>query len=309
MATLLSARKAWPAILIFLCLTGFSPVLAGDQPDYTYRTGATEVRLTFSATDQNDHGVATLLPTDFVVVDKEVIVRDYQSFSRAAFTKLEIVIVLDASQSVSPKFRREIADTIDLLAQTSGVPEENISLISFRNAEPAVICAGNCRSEHIADRLPSQQAVGLTPLYDTVTFASQFLAQRGDEQTEKALILFSDGQDTISRSSAGEALDAAIHSDVRIYSIDLGSAAAARLPGTRLLQAFARASGGRYLSASTGASQALNLVLEGFRASYTVSYKLPTHFRGFHDVHILPTHNQNLQFRSRSGYYYPSYIR
>ena len=289
-----------------MLLTSPSPASPGDRPEYTYRTGVSEVRLTFSATDQNDHGVATLQPTDFAVVDKGVIVRDYQSFSRTDYTRLQMVIVLDSSESVSRKFRREIADTIDLLSRSTGVPEQHISLISFRDAKPVVICAGNCRATHAEDQLPSAQAAGTTPLYDTVTFASEFLAERGDAQTEKALILFSDGQDTASLRSFRNALDTAIGNDVRIYSIDL---AKGTTPGTPILQTFARATGGRYFSASNGAHEALDLLLEGFRASYRVTYRLPTHARGFHDVRILPTHNLNLQFRSRSGYYFPDYIR
>lgn len=289
-----------------MLLTSPSPASPGDRPEYTYRTGVSEVRLTFSATDQNDHGVATLQPTDFAVVDKGVIVRDYQSFSRTDYTRLQMVIVLDSSESVSRKFRREIADTIDLLSRSTGVPEQHISLISFRDAKPVVICAGNCRAAHAEDQLPSAQAAGTTPLYDTVTFASEFLAERGDAQTEKALILFSDGQDTASLRSFRNTLDTAIGNDVRIYSIDL---AKGTTPGTPILQTFARATGGRYFSASNGAHEALDLLLEGFRASYRVTYRLPTHARGFHDVRILPTHNLNLQFRSRSGYYFPDYIR
>lgn len=289
-----------------MLLASPSPASPGDRPEYTYRTGVSEVRLTFSATDQNDHGVATLQATDFAVVDKGVIVRDYQSFSRTDYTKLQMVILPDSSESVSRKFRREITDTIELLSRSSGVPEENISLISFRNGKPVVICAGNCRANHAEEQLPSTQTAGTTPLYDTITFASELLAERGDAQTEKALILFSDGQDTASLRSLDDAFDASIRNDIRIYSIDLGKGAT---PGTPVLQAFAKVTGGRYFSTSSGASQALDLLLEGFRASYRVTYRLPTHARGFHEIRILPTHNLNLQFRSRSGYYFPDYVR
>jgi hypothetical protein len=40
-----------------------------------------------------------------------------------------------------------------------------------------------------------------------------------------------------------------------------------------------------------------------------VTYHLPNHSSGFHQVRILPTHNLNLQFRSRSGYYFPDPIQ
>src|SRR5689334_4875085 len=154
MAIPLPARRIWPTFLLTLFLVGTSPAVSGDQPDLTYRTGTSEVRLTFSATDQNDHGVATLQANDFAVVDTGFIVRDFQSFTRSDYSKLEIAILIDSSESMSAHVRKEIADTLQLLAQTSGVPEENISLVSFRNSKPVELCSGNCRSSQIDDALP-----------------------------------------------------------------------------------------------------------------------------------------------------------
>ena len=134
MAEPVSARRAWPILWILLFWAGTSLAVSGDQPDLTYHTTISEVRLAFSATDQNGHGVATLSSNDFAVVDTGFIVRDFQSFTRSDYSRLEIAILIDSSESVSPHVRKEIADTLELLQETSGVPEENISLLSFRDA-------------------------------------------------------------------------------------------------------------------------------------------------------------------------------
>ena len=289
-------------------LAGTSPAVSGDPPDLTYRTGTSEVRLTFSATDQSDHGVATLQANDFAVVDTGFIVRDFQSFTRSDYSKLEIAILIDSSESVSPHVRREIADTLELLQETSGVPEENISLLSFREGKPITLCSGNCRASQMGETLATAKGNGLTPLYDSIIFASDLLSEHPDVQTQKALVLFSDGQDTDSLKSLREALDAVILRNVQIYSIDMNGSAGYE-PGRQVLRLLAGASGGRFFPARDGALRALNMILEGYRASYIVSYHLPTHARGFHTVQVLPTHNVHLQFRSRSGYYYPDYIR
>jgi hypothetical protein len=79
--------------------------------------------------------------------------------------------------------------------------------------------------------------------------------------------------------------------------------------GTFLRQ-VSEATGGRYFSFSPrssqpdGAATVLNAVLEDLRASYVVSYDLPSHQAGFHSLRLLPTHNLNLKFHSRNGYYY-----
>jgi len=318
MAIPLSGRRSWPLVALLLVsgllmCTGISPGAAGDPPEFTVRTNVTEVRLSFSATDLNNHGIATLQASDFAVVDKGFIVRDFQSFNRSDWTKLEIAVLVDTSESVTPRFRKEIASTLDLVSQTSGVPDENLSLFSFHDLEPAMLCAGDCRGSHSGERLPAARPGGLTPLFDTIVFASDFLAQRGDPHAARVLILFSDGEDTISRNSLGDAIDAALRGDIQIYVIDLNDSGtlsqgtASR--GTAVLQSLANATGGQRFPARTGATTAMNAVLEGFRATYTVSYHLPSHASGFHSLRILPTHNLNLQFRSRSGYYYPDYVR
>ena len=307
MATRLTGRHPWLLLSLLLLFAGNSAGAPGDTPEFTYRSNVNEVRLSFSAVDQNNHGVATLQASDFAVVDKDFIVRNFQSFIRADWTKLELAIVLDASESVAPRFRQEIAGILDLVSQTAGVPDENVSLFTFQGLHPALLCAGNCRATNTpAIQLPAARAGGLTPLFDTVVFASDFLWQHGDPHAVKVLILFTDGTDTISRSSLADAIDNALATDVQIYAVDLSSP---RSQGGAVLQRLAASTGGRCFPVEDGGSSAMNVILEGFRATYTVSYRLPSHASGFHSVRILPTHNQNLEFRSRSGYYYPARVR
>ena len=108
MAIPLPSRRTWPTLFLIMILVGTSPAAPGDQPGLTYRTGTSEVRLTFSATDQNDHGVATLQANDFAVVDTGFIVRDFQSFTRSDYSKLEIAILIDSSESMSAHVRKEL---------------------------------------------------------------------------------------------------------------------------------------------------------------------------------------------------------
>jgi hypothetical protein len=70
------------------------------------------------------------------------------------------------------------------------------------------------------------------------------------------------------------------------------------------LRRVSEATGGRYFSLRDGAATVLNAVLEDLRASYVVTYALPSHQDGFHSLRLLPTHNLNLTFHSRNGYFY-----
>lgn len=281
---------------------------AGDpeKPTFSFHADANEIRLTFSATDQNDHGVATLQATDVVVVDRDIVVRQFQTFSRADWTKVEIAILADNSESVRPRFQKELSDMLGLLSQSQGIPDDSLSVICFRNSQPDLVCAGDCRTSHGVDRLASTQPGGFTPLFDAIIFATDFLARRSDPHTEKILVVLSDGADTISRHTLSDASEAAAQNEVEIYGVDLNHSTSS---GSALLYHLSSATGGRYFSGRANATNVLDGILEHFHATYVVSYRLPSHVSGFHAVRILPTHNLNLQFRSRSGYYYPDNIR
>jgi len=305
MATILRFRTIGPIFILSMLCSLRSRAAAGDPPEFTYHVRANEVRLTFSATDQNHHAVATLKPADFAVVDKELVVRDFQSFSRTDSKKLEIGIVIDLSGSVAPRFRREAADLAELISQTAGIPEENISIFSFSDSHPALICSSDCRASHATEHLSPPRPGDLTPLFDTVIFASAFLAQHADRDAQKILIVISDGQDSASRASFRESLDSAMQQAVQIYGIDLNSNIS---QGSAVLFALANQTGGRYFSGARASQRAMDEILEDFRSSYTITYKVPTSDAGFHALRILPTHNQDLEFRSRSGYYYPDNV-
>ena len=306
MARTVSCPRLLPIVSVLLLCTGASPRVEPDQPPFTFHTETNEVRLTFSATDQNDHGIATLQASDFVVVDRDIIVRHFKSFTRSDWTRLEIGVLVDNSESLVPQFRRELSHVAELISQTAGVPEENLAIFSFRDSHPAILCAGDCRGIYEADRWPQIQSGQFTPLFDSVIFADDFLSQHGDAHAEKALIIYSDGIDTISRNTLNDALETSLRTGVEIFAVDLH-----RPPseGAAVLYQLAGATGGRYFPPASDSTRVLNAVLDGFHASYEIHYLVPTRDPGFHRVRVLPTHNLSLQFRSRSGYYFPEEIR
>jgi Ca-activated chloride channel family protein len=298
-----AARRWWPVSLFLLVCSGLALSAPGDTPEATYRANVAEVRLTFTATDQNNHSVATLQAGDFAVVDRDIVVRDFQSFTRSGWTKLHVVVLIDTSESVTPRLRQEITDILQVISPDAGIPEEDLSLVSFHGIKPNLICAGNCRASGALDQLPAVEAGGLTPLFDSVVYAAALFAQPGEPDARKVLILFSDGEDTISRHSAADAMESAMASELRIYAVGLKNAAYPS-PGSAVLENLARATGGRFFAAPEGTSKVLDAVLEDVHATFTVTYKPPSRAAGFHPVRILPTHDLNLQFRCRRGYYY-----
>lgn len=300
--------------LVFLA--SFNLVLAQSAPRQnaapgvpTFRTQAKEVQITFAASDQNDRVIATLNASDFAVVDKDFIVRNFRSFRRAEYTRLDVAILMDNSDSIAPRFQEEIAQTINLISETAGVPEQSISIVSFHGAQPAVICQATCVGEQTAKLISTSTRGTMTPLFDTLAFTADLLSRKSDLQApdpkvRKVAIVISDGEDTISRKSAGEAVAELVANDVHVYTLDVNRPGSSN--GGMFLKKLAYATGGQSFRLSDKASAVADAVLADFRNSYQVTYHLPDSSAGFHSIRILPTHNLNLIFRCRQGYVDPS---
>lgn len=307
---MLSLRNSW----LFAALLLLSPagILAGspNEPvDATYRTSASEVRLSFFTTDRENHPIDVVSKEDFAVVDDDIIVRDFRSLMRSEETALDVVILVDTSGSIASRLHYVRKDVLSLIRQNPA--DSRVSVMSFSGLQPALLCSGDCGSAEATRKLMATQASGATPLYDALAYGAEFLADRHVPGARPVLLLFSDGDDTISRTSARDALQAVIAAGAMLYTVDLNVIGGPdkrkngdHPGGSVTLRRLAETTGGRYFSTREEAASALQAALEDLRASYVVTYALPRRTIGFHSLRILPRHNPTLQFHCRSGYYY-----
>jgi Mg-chelatase subunit ChlD len=251
----------------FVCLAGRGRVFgaSGDAPKATYRSDATEVRVTFSVSDDREQAVGDIGEKDFAVVDRDRVVRNFQSFRRATWTSIDITVMLDGSGSMTGQFKSESSEARELMRRSSEIPKANFSLISFRGSAPTFICTGNCPTA-LADYQVPSGTTDLTPLFDSVISAASSIAKGARLHGKNVLILFSDGEDTISRNGLAEAMDAAQAHDIQIYAVDL-NARPASTEGTSILRQLAKASGGRYLTLAEGAEKLLEALRDDVRAA------------------------------------------
>lgn len=281
---------------------------ATEEPKFpsggaTFRTSISEVRVTFFATDGNSEPVEGVTNTDFAVVDNGMVVRTFRSFARSDETALDLVVLLDVSESVAPRFRAAMSDVLQLVSREQSLADDSIAVLSFGGLHPAILCSNGCRTSGAANKLLSIKNSGLTPLYDGLAFGADFVAHRRRPGVRPVLILFSDGRDTVSVHSAREAMDAALASGAIVYAVDIGTSRKGS-EGMAFLRSLSDATGGRYFSIRQGVDTVLESILADLRASYVVTYELPRKQAGFHSLQLLPTRNLNLKFHSRSGYYY-----
>ncbi|HVI07655.1 MAG TPA: VWA domain-containing protein [Candidatus Binatia bacterium] len=281
--------------LLWLALPAMAGNGSADHPA-SYQVSPSEVRLTFFATKGDRTSVPVIAGGDFAVVDNGEILRTFRSFAPAEPTPLNIVILVDASGSVANYLRRTLTALGQELSRRETPSGDSVAVITFAGLQTNVVCVEDCGAA-IA-RLGTLRAAGPTPLYDAVAFGAELAARRSRRNSRSVLILLSDGDDTFSKISQDEAVGSVIASGALLYSLALGKSSGAAL------RSMAEATGGRYFSGHETIDFVLKAALEDGRASYVVTYSLPTRATGFHSIRILPTHNPELQFHCRQGYYY-----
>jgi len=302
---MLSCFRGWlwavPATVLSLSPSLFYAQTADPTPPSAYRTSAAEVRISFFATDEANRLVTTVDKNDFAVIDDETIIRDFRSLNRSHETALDLVLMLDTSQSIAARFPGMMREVLKLVSSQTPGSEDHLSVIVFGRNRPSLLCSDDCRTSVAQQRLLSLHPEGPTPLFDALAFAANFVSTRPDTGARRVLLLFSDGDDTFSGTSALASLDAVIAGGTTLYTIDLGTENSA---GSLTLQQMAQATGGRAFSLPRSDTNFLAAISDDLRASYVVTYQLPSHVAGFHTLCILPKHNLNLHFHCRRGYVY-----
>jgi VWFA-related protein len=298
----------WPVLIwpVFVWPVFVRPVFAGGLPGDdggggTYRSSTSEVRVTFFATDGSNHPVNMVTNDDFAIVDGDTIIRHFRSLARSEETALDAVILIDTSESVARRLPATVKEVLRILSQSGSGAGENFSIVSFSGLQPVALCLHNCDTSEAGQRLLSVKASGPTPLFDALAYSVNLLSQWRASAARPVLILFSDGDDTISKVSGFDALDVLMDSGIALYAVDLDNSG--KSPGSAVLRRMAEATGGRYFSEQSAAT-VLQSVLEDLRTSWVVTYELSNTTIGFHPLRILPKHDLELRFHCRGGYYY-----
>lgn len=275
---------------------------AADPDEYTLRASTSEVRIAFAASDRQGNIVKTLRSSDVAVDDNGWIIRQFRSFRSASESPLDLVLLLDASDSVASQIPKEIADAQSFVANSVWGERDRVSILSFGGMHPQLLCARNCRGSEAQEKLSGLRANGATPLYDALVQAAEILKQDRDPEARSAMILFSDGFDTISISSFPDAVAAAQSLQAPIYAVNTISPKSDPGKGGLVLDYLAVGTGGLSFGTGQNIKQVLQSVLEDLHGGYVLTYELPERTAGQHSVRILPTSNPKLQFRSRQAY-------
>jgi VWFA-related protein len=245
-------NQSFPSLVLTLtalsCLIATAPAQqpSSEQPAATLKIQAREVVLPVTVRDKHGALVTSLKMSDFTLTEDSR-PQTIKSFTRESDLPFRLGLLVDTSGSVSGALdneRKAAEKFVDqmLPADPKGTTQKDEAFLIHFDHEVELLQdftnsreklhhelddMGPTRSEQNSsagpettadDRSSSQsRRRGGTQLYDAIYLASHELMEPKDGR--KALIVFSDGADRGSKETLNDAVDAADHANVAIYTI------------------------------------------------------------------------------------------
>jgi Ca-activated chloride channel homolog len=274
----------------------------GAEAITTIHRDVNEVRLTIVAIDSSGRPTSKLSPGELLVFDDGHPVRHFDLRS-ASDLPLRVGIVLDLSGSMHkawPLLRTSLATPLHALLR----PQDEVMVVAFDSQ--VELDQGVSLSQQFSF-LDIPQSGGLTALYDTLYLVcGKRMLTDSSNPRHSALILFSDGEDNLSRHDLEDVIESADSSGIAIYSIS-SHRHQLHTAGDLVLQQLAVATGGlSFVAANASELQAaLAMIRDELRSSYLLYYQMQGQSvaRKFRSIKLVPTNQQGPNLRSRAGYY------
>ena len=227
------------------------------------------------------------------------------SIFAAEETPFAAVILLDTSGSMEERVTLARAAAIQFLDGLRA--EDFVSVYNFDSKVNMVQDFSNSRD--LRDQAFDLKADGMTVLNDAVYKAAEVLSKRPEKR--RAIIILSDGADTMSKKSTEKALQSALLIGATVYTVDMAPAndiSRDHLMGKDVLQKFADKTGGKYVSTPGGLAMrdAFRRIVEELGVQYTIAYEpANTKKDGKWRTIELKISRPNLTIRTRKGYNAP----
>ena len=281
-----------------------------DESAFTVRKTVNEVHLVFTVTDKHGHYIKDLKKDDFKILDDSKPPQEILSFSSETDLPLQVGLLIDASESVSGRFKFEQEAAIEFLKQTIRRKYDQAFVIGF-DLTPKVTQDFTDDPEQLLVGISTLRPGSLTAIYDALYYAcrDKLLKQPQAGPVRRVIILLSDGNDKASSVTLEKAIEMAQRAEVSVYTISTNPAGSGG-HGNKTLERIAEATGGRSYVPSqiTEVANAFTAIQEELRSQYAVSYK-PAAFRTdghYRTIKVQAKNQKGLRICSRKGYRSPA---
>jgi len=289
------------------------PPLANQTPEIpTIHVESRLVSVALNVVGEHGAPVPGLQAADFEVTEDNR-PQKIAFFDRESTTPLEIVLAIDASESVFGDERLE-RDAAKTFVKSLLRPQDRIDLMSFAdNVDEVVSFTNDVKSiDSGLGRIPHGDA---TALYDAVYLASQRLAETPSTAgARRVIVLITDGENTTRSGSYDAAIEEAERAGAMIYSliiVPVDADAGRDTGGEHALIQMANDTGGKYyyVEDKQDLAPAFAHVSDDLRTEYTVGYYAPQRgvdFSGLRHIHMQlkdPALRARYHLRYRTAYY------
>ena len=246
-----------------------------NAPGFSEEVDVAVVDLYVAAVDRQHRPVPGLSVGDFRVLE-DGRPQEVRRFEEVVDLPLGVGLVLDVSGSMQGSLA-EVREAADAFLRRVVRPGDKAFAVAFAD-RPSLVVAPTDDVDLLADALAGLRAFGATALHDAVmTSLYHFRGVEG----QKALVLFTDGDDTSSAVKYEDALEYARRMDVAVYTIGFGIGRA-DLPLRRKLDELASSTGGRsfYARDAGELAAAYDQIELDLRSRYLLTYAPDRQERG-----------------------------
>ncbi len=288
-----------------VCLTAASVLPAQERS--VFRAGVTLVNATATVKDATGALVGSLTKDDFEIYDSGV-KQEIAVFSRQTEQPLSVALMIDTSGSTGKdlKYETDSAGRFLQALLSEGHPADAVSLYGV-NADVTQLRSFTHSYASLAGQFKYLRPEGATALYDAIYLASEELEGRDGR---KVIVIVTDGDDTYSKTTARQALQAAHMADAVIYPIvvvPITNEAGRNIGGEHVLEFMAKGTGGRTFMPSVGPDldRAFAAIISELRTEYVLGFyprNVPAPKDGFHPLEVRAK-RPDLKVSARNGYY------
>jgi Ca-activated chloride channel homolog len=281
-------------------------------PVSTIAKSVDEVNLAFTVTDKHGRFISNLRPDDFRLFDNNAAPERLTFFQQRSDLPLHLAVVIDASASVEYRFKFETSAAAEFLKNVLRPGTDRAFVVAFNDRVRTVVEPSD-RPAKLTAALKRLKPEGNTDLNGAVIYACEKLRQISESQiTRRAIVLLSDGVDTVHSSTLQQAEQAASRAQVMLFSLTTNeSQLDANSDGDKVLRELAQSTGGALLAADNEGrlAFAFKAVEKALRNQYILGYT-PTDFSadGSYRKVELHTIKHGLHTNCRKGYYAKSRV-
>ena len=286
--------------LLVLLFFVFTTTLLSQDEDEVITVNSSLVVLNATISDNSGKHVAGLVQKNFKIFEDGT--EQEISVFTTEETPFAAVLLIDTSGSMGANVSMARAAAIRFL---DGL-RANDSAAIYRFDSKVTLVQPFSNSRDVSEKIFDLKADGMTSLNDAIFQAAEDLAKRPEKR--RAIIVLSDGQDTISRRSGDKALKAALAVNALIYTVDMSvpsTSGVQRSQNQGALKNFAEKTGGTFISTPGGVAMrtAFANFVEELGVQYTLGYQ-PINIRkdGKWRAIELRVARPNLTIRTRKGY-------